>query len=1013
MHPHDRAAARGYLLNAIGAAREDRRLRQKVLDWIFYNEEELEEFEVIGLSGLEDEFRAETEESDDEFEDRTEGLRSLPFFRRRSGHRRKGNHRRRRTGTRAHGGRGVEGPFLKRVAEAVADAGPDRTGPDRLAGGAPESPSLRASRLLAHRLGLGPETAAVIGLAHHCDLSRTINSLWSEVNEVEKDAVATTAILLRNSRAATRRAMDAMVEVGIADRNHMRHDGELERFLEVDSVWNPPVEKEEEVVERLLRRPAEPRLDLRHFDHLGNRDEAVSLLAAAFRDRAPGVNLLFHGRPGTGKTEFAKTLAAAAGGHLYAIGEPGRDGTRRDRPAELRMAQALFRQDRATAVLCDEMEDLFRFDSDSKRESDLRLDRLRLLEENPVPTIYTANRLDRLDEAVLRRFTVILRFTAHSPRRRATIHRRMLAEAGLPGVEDESALASRLSDELEAAPGLVEQAIRATRLSGGGSDALFRHAERLERAISGSRKIPRLGAPVGPRLPWSAFAHLGQDAEDVRASLASALGRDPSAGTNDRKPGVNLLFYGEPGTGKTEFARTLCGEVGARLYDIGRHELGPEAREAPSRWACLEYALESLADEPDAVILFDEMEDLPDDPKQWLNRLLEENPTPILWTCNATDSYRIYRPFLIDRILHALEFRRVPPTTQEAVYRDILSGRGFPEETAATLAGEFSRMEDVTPRQVTLAAAAGATTAPNGESSAKAGDTRADAVRRAVARKRRLRRSFVPADEAPPRLYDPALLRADRDLRELADRITSCRPRRMGLLFSGPPGTGKTAFVRHLADRWERELLVRRASDLLGSLMGETEKNLAGAFAEAQDTGAILVFDEADSLLADRRGAYRNWEVSQVNELLSQMERHPLPFACTTNLADRLDPAASRRFLFRARFRPLDRPRIARAYRLFFEAEAPPEALALTGLTPADFAGVRERAEVLGTLADPAWICRELVGESRGKSDERKAPAIGFTPRPETETRIERPATPIRNTVPEAGAGARHGEYAR
>lgn len=995
MHPHDRAAARGYLLNAIRAARDDRRFLHKVLEWIFDNLEELEEFDVTGLSNLEDAFHADLEESGTASGDKPEAQRSLRLFQRRRtpAERRRGRRKRRRNETRSRRIQTVERHYLKKVADAIG-----ASGSDYLAGGGPESPGLRAARLLASRLDLGSTAEGVIALARQCDLSRTIQYLWQEVNEVQKDQVATAAILLGQSRRATLQAMEAMVEVGIGDRERMRHDQDMDDFLEVESVWNPPVENEEELLERLLRRPSEPKLDLDHFDHLENRDEAVSLLSAAFRDRAPGVNLLFHGRAGTGKTEFAKTLAAAAGGRLYAIGEPDSE-SRRGHSDELRMAQALFRHDRTTAVLCDEMEDLFRFDTDSKLDSDARLSRLRLLEENPVPTIYTANRLDRLDEAVLRRFTVILRFTAHSPRRRATIHRRMLAEAGLPGVEDEGALASRLSDELEAAPGLVEQAIRATRLSGGGSEALFRHAERLERAISGSRAIPRLGAPVAPRLPWSAFAHLGQDAEDVRASLASAIGRDPSAGTNDRNPGVNLLFYGAPGTGKTEFARTLCGEIGARLYDIGRHELGPEAREAPSRWACLEYALESLADEPDAVILFDEMEDLPDDPKQWLNRLLEENRTPILWTCNATDSYRIHRPFLIDRILHALEFRRVPPTAQEAVYRDILSGRGLPEETAATLAGEFSRMEDVTPRQVTLAAAAGKTTAPNGESSARAGDTRADAVRRAVARKRRLRRSFVPADEAPPRLYDPALLRADRDLRELADRITACGPRRMGLLFSGPPGTGKTAFVRHLADRWERELLLRRASDLLGSLMGETEKNLAGAFAEAQDAGAILVFDEADSLLADRRGAYRNWEVSQVNELLSQMERHPLPFACTMNLADRLDPAASRRFLFRVEFRPLDRPRIARAYRLFFEAEAPPEALALTGLTPADFAGVRERAEVLGTLADSSWICRELAGESRGKSDPRKTPAIGFASRSATENRIERPATRIRTAA--------------
>ena len=1014
MHAHDRAAARGYLLNAVRAARDDRRLRRKVLEWIFFQEGELEEFDVTGLSGLEDRFRAETEAPADEPETGTPAPGSLRFFRRRrdarpAERRRHQGGSRGAHGTRADRDRGVQRLFLKQMEDAIAAAGPSR-----LAGGRPESPSLRASRLLTRRLGLAPEATRVIGLAHHCNLSRIIESLWNEVNEVEKDAVATTAILLGTPRNATRRAMDAMVEVGIADREQMRHDGNFERFLEVESVWNPPVESEEELVERLLRRPAAPRLELRHFDHLEDRDETVSLLTAAFRDRAPGVNLLFHGRPGTGKTEFAKTLATAAGGQLYAVGEPDRDRTHRGRAEELRMAQALFRQDRATAVLCDEMEDLFRFDSDSKKESDLRLDRLRLLEDNPIPTIYTANRMDRLDEAVLRRFTVILRFTAHSPRRRATIHRRMLAEAALPGVEDEGALASRLSDELEAAPGLVEQAIRATRLGGGGSEALFRHAERLERAISGSRQIPRLGAPVEARLPWSAFAHLGRDAEDVRASLALALGGDRSEGTNDRKPGVNLLFHGPPGTGKTEFARTLCGEVGARLYDIGRQELGPEAREAPSRWASLEYALESLADEPGAVILFDEMEDLPAIPKQWLNHLLEENRTPILWTCNASDFYREHQPFFLDRILHALEFRRVPAAAQEEVYRDILSGRGLPGETAAALAGEFSRMKDVTPRQVALAADAGTTTAPgiepgtepDGEPSpGDAEAARADAVRRAVARKRRLRRGFVPADEAPPRHYDPALLRADRDLLELADRITSCGPRRMGLLFSGPPGTGKTAFVRHLADRWERELLVRRASDLLGAFVGDTEKNLARAFAEAQDTGAILVFDEADSLLADRRGAHRHWEVSQVNELLSWMERHPLPFACTTNLADRLDAAASRRFLFRAEFRPLDRPRIARAFRLFFEGEAPPEALALTGLTPADFAGVRERAEVLGTLADPSWICRELAGESRARAAGRNAAAIGFLP-PAAETGNEGPRVPIRDLAGRPGAGA-------
>lgn len=75
-------------------------------------------------------------------------------------------------------------------------------------------------------------------------------------------------------------------------------------------------------------------------------------------------------------------------------------------------------------------------------------------------------------------------------------------------------------------------------------------------------------------------------------------------------------------------------------------------------------------------------------------------------------------------------------------------------------------------------------------------------------------------------------------------------------------------------------------------------KAIAPAFSQAREEGAFLIFDEADSLLSNRAFAARIWEVSQVNEMLTWMESHPLPFACTTNLADRLgsrDTAALQR----------------------------------------------------------------------------------------------------------------------
>jgi len=58
--------------------------------------------------------------------------------------------------------------------------------------------------------------------------------------------------------------------------------------------------------------------------------------------------------------------------------------------------------------------------------------------------------------------------------------------------------------------------------------------------------------------------------------------------------------------------------------------------------------------------------------------------------------------------------------------------------------------------------------------------------------------------------------------------------------------------------------------------------------------------------LQDRRGAHRHYEVSEVNEMLQGMERYRGIFICTTNLMDRLDEAALRRFTFKIRFLPLD-----------------------------------------------------------------------------------------------------------
>lgn len=124
-------------------------------------------------------------------------------------------------------------------------------------------------------------------------------------------------------------------------------------------------------------------------------------------------------------------------------------------------------------------------------------------------------------------------------------------------------------------------------------------------------------------------------------------------------------------------------------------------------------------------------------------------------------------------------------------------------------------------------------------------------------------------------------------------------------LFYGPPGTGKTLTAGVIAHELRRALYVVDISKIIDKYIGETEKRLAKIFDHAQQSQAILLFDEADSLFAKRTGVkssndrYANLEV---NYLLQRLETFRGVSILTTNLATSLDEALSRRIQFKLSF---------------------------------------------------------------------------------------------------------------
>jgi SpoVK/Ycf46/Vps4 family AAA+-type ATPase/DNA-binding transcriptional ArsR family regulator len=497
-------------------------------------------------------------------------------------------------------------------------------------------------------------------------------------------------------------------------------------------------------------------------------------------------------------------------------------------------------------------------------------------------------------------------------------------------------------------------------------DGSLRVLERLRRRLGDPLDIPPASAQeaaaglLGPALPPSLgmgdFAHLGAGAAHAADLLAAAV--------RLRRPGTHVLLYGPPGTGKTEFCRTLAAAVGVPLFAVAEADEDGNEPGRSERLAEMRLAQRLLSGGRPALLMFDEAEDLFDGgfgglfggerSRAHLLRLLETTPVPMLWTTNSVEALG---PAVVRRMTFALEMRVPEAGVRAALWTRELARSGIAMETR-----EIERLAHEVPAAPAIAASAVAAAAMTGGG--------AEAVRLgALSVARAMAGGALPMVEAEGEQgFDPDLTAADHDLAALADRLARPgAPRAVSLLLSGPPGTGKSAFARHLAARLGMRPMVRRASDLLSRFVGGSEQAIARSFTEARERGAFLILDEADGLLADRRAATQAWEVTQVNELLTWMEHHPLPFACTTNLPDRLDPACRRRFLVKVGFAPLDAARARAAYVRFFARPAPAGLDALPPLVPADLALAARKARLMGTEEDDAAVLALLREEAAAR----------------------------------------------
>jgi len=492
-------------------------------------------------------------------------------------------------------------------------------------------------------------------------------------------------------------------------------------------------------------------------------------------------------------------------------------------------------------------------------------------------------------------------------------------------------------------------------------------------------------------LPWEFYGELAsKDGEVLKRMLAAKPGK------------CNILLYGAPGTGKTSFARTLARELGRTAWEIKQGDDDGKNMTSEARMMGIQVCNDQeTADE--SLMIVDEADELlrgggmsfmealfgcsggKSTEKGVMNTMLDEMKIPAVWISNAPA--RSMDESVRRRFDYSICFEELNNTQRVSIWRNVVKKHGL---------GELISEEQIADYAVKYATSAGgiSTVLDNVKRLEPAKDKVDEVVATLMKPHCRLlevqaENRFLPAKgysleglSIKGKVKLEKVVGAVRNYLDASFNASSEDKPRMNLLMFGPPGTGKTEFVKYLGKELDRKVLVMKGSDILSKFVGESEQNIARAFRRAEQEHAILFFDEIDGLVQARENASRSWEISQVNELLQQMENFDGVMIAATNFCRNLDPAIMRCFTFKLEFDYLDDAGKKLFFEKFFKTSLTDaefaELRAIRNLAPGDFRTVRQESFYLDEVQTNTDLIAALREECQLKKDGDKAAKIGF-----------------------------------
>ncbi|MBT4080454.1 MAG: ATP-binding protein [Gammaproteobacteria bacterium] len=462
---------------------------------------------------------------------------------------------------------------------------------------------------------------------------------------------------------------------------------------------------------------------------------------------------------------------------------------------------------------------------------------------------------------------------------------------------------------------------------------------------------------------------------------------------------LNILLHGKPGVGKSELVRTLSHTMGKNLYEVTSTDEDGDPVQGHHRLRAYQVS-QQLLKHPDNknLICFDEIEDLfPIDShhlffgrstssrsslgKAYINRILEAPNVTTFWVSNQVEQID---PAYLRRFDLVTEIKGPTQEARTKIIKNLASDLPLSEAWIKQLA----KHHQLQPGHIEQAA----------KSVTEMMNLFKGNEQQRCAESERLMGLFLKGTQQatgstltiktqnthaqPP--YSLKHLNSTTDINQMIQGLKRSHEGRIALY--GPSGTGKTALGKYISEQVGRPLLLRKASDLIDMYIGESEKNIATMFEQAQQESAVLLLDEGDSFLRSREGARNSWEVTQVNELLTQMESFDGVFILSTNLMETLDSATLRRFDFKIH---LDHMKPEQCWSLFNQAskqlnlkqeqvsKVKQQVELLELLTPGDFQAVMRRNHVMQSLVTIRDLSEALKEECMAKPGAQRNP-VGF-----------------------------------